>query len=178
MEEPVPAPAWTNTSWPRPVNSCTPAGVMATRYSLSLTSVGIPIRISPPSSRSGLQDLPGALQHVPEDLLDLVEVGLVAGQRRGDLDDGVATVVGAAVEAGVEQRLGQEPAQQPLRLVVVEGLLGRLVLDQLDPVEVAVAAHVADDRQVQQLLEGGPEGALLVPHVLAGLLPVEDVERG
>ena len=96
-------------------------------------------------------------------LLDLVEVRLVADQRRSELDDRVAAVVGAAVEAGVEQRLGEEAAQQPLGLVVVEGLLGRLVLDQLDPVEVAVAADVADDRQVEQLLQGGAEGALGCP---------------
>src|SRR3954451_2545109 len=103
MEEAVPAPAWTNTSWPRPVDSCTPAGVVAPRSSLSLTSAGIPIRISAPSSRSRLQDLPGALQHVPEDLLDLVEVGLVAGQRRGGPGGGGATGAGG----GGEGRGGQ-----------------------------------------------------------------------
>src|SRR3954454_7948006 len=113
------------------MSSCTPAGVMATRYSWSLISVGIPIRMSRVPDPS--EDLPGALQHVPEDLLDLVEVALVADERRGDLDDGVAAVVGAAVEAGVEEGLGQEAAQEPLGLVVVEGLLGRLVLDELDP---------------------------------------------
>ena len=87
---------------------------------------------------------------------------LVADQRRRELDDRVAAVVGAAVEAGVEQRLGQEAAQQPLALLVVEGLLGGLVLDQLDAVEVAVAADVADDRQVVQLLERRPERGLVV----------------
>ena len=97
---------------------------------------------------------PGLGEHRPEDLLDLVEVGLLADQRRGELDDRVAAVVGPAVEAGVEQRRGQEAAQQPLGLVVVEGLLGRLVLDQFDAVEVAVAADVADDRQVVQAAPG------------------------
>src|SRR6185437_9188250 len=33
------------TSWPRRVNSATPEGVIATRNSLFLTSVGIPTRI-------------------------------------------------------------------------------------------------------------------------------------
>ena len=45
-------------------------------------------------------------------------------QRRRELDDRVAAVVGAAVQPGVEQRLGQEAAQQPLALVVVERLAG------------------------------------------------------
>ena len=83
---------------------------------------------------------------------------LADDQRRRELDDRVAAVVGAAVEPGVEQRLGQEAAQQPLALVVVEGLAGGLVLDQLDPVEEALAADVADDRQVEQLLQRRPEG--------------------
>jgi hypothetical protein len=62
-----------------------------------------------------------------------------AGQGRGKLDHRVAAVVGAADQAGVEQRVRQEAAQQPLRLGVAERLLGVLVLDQLDAVEVAVA---------------------------------------
>src|SRR4051794_7695569 len=42
MAEPTPAPAWTRTSWPRLVSSCTPEGVIATRNSLFLTSLGTP----------------------------------------------------------------------------------------------------------------------------------------
>ena len=49
--------------------------------------------------------------------------------------------------------MGQEAAQQPFGLVGVERLPRRLVLDQLDPVEVAGPADVADDRQVEQLLQ-------------------------
>src|SRR5215217_6678617 len=48
IEEPMPAPAWTSTSWPCLVSSCTPDGVMATRYSWFLTSVGTPTLIGPP----------------------------------------------------------------------------------------------------------------------------------
>ena len=90
-------------------------------------------------------------------LLDVVELLLTDDERRRELDDGVAAVVGAAVQPGVEERLGEEAAQQPLGLVVVEGLAGRLVLDELDAVEEPGAADVADDRQVEQLLEGGLE---------------------
>ena len=99
----------------------------------------------------------------------------VADQRRGELDDRVAAVVGAAVEALVVERLGDEAVEQPLALLGVEGLLGGLVLDQLDPVEVAVAADVADDRQVEQPLEGGAERGLVGQDVLEDLLVLEDL---
>ena len=85
------------------------------------------------------------------------KIRLVGDQGRGELDDGVAAVVGTAVEAGLEEGAGEEAAQQALGLVVVEGLLGRLVLDQLDAVEVPVAADIADDGQVVEFLQGGPE---------------------
>src|SRR5215210_448324 len=42
IEEPTPAPAWTSTSCPCRVISCTPEGVIATRYSWFLTSLGTP----------------------------------------------------------------------------------------------------------------------------------------
>ena len=42
MEDPTPASCWMNTSWPWLVSSCTPMGVMATRYSWFLTSLGTP----------------------------------------------------------------------------------------------------------------------------------------
>ena len=48
IAEPSPAPAWMRTSWPRRVSSATPAGVMATRYSLFLISVGMPTRMIAP----------------------------------------------------------------------------------------------------------------------------------
>src|SRR5215469_14979647 len=60
--------------------------------------------------RPGL-DLPPCLrEHATQDLLHLVEVVLRADQRRGQLDHGVATVVGPADEARVEQRVRQETA--------------------------------------------------------------------
>src|SRR4051794_7400855 len=74
---------------------------------------------------------PGLGEDRAQDLLDLVEVLLAADQRGRHLDHGVSPVVGPAVQTGLEQRLGQESAQQSLGLFVVEGLLGRLVLDHL-----------------------------------------------
>ena len=53
-------------------------------------------------------------------------------QRRRELDHRVAAVVGAADQAVLVQRAREEAAQQQLRLLVVEALLGLLVLDQLD----------------------------------------------
>src|SRR5215831_17668255 len=106
---------------------------------------------------------PGLRQHVAEDLLDLVEVLLRAGQRRRKLDDRVAPVVRAADQAGIEQRMREEAAEQPLRLVVVERRAGGLVLYELDAVEVSIAAHVADDRQVIELFQARAERALVRP---------------
>src|ERR1700740_3046460 len=103
----------------------------------------------PPRSKTR----PSLRQHAAQDLLHLVEMLLAAGQRRGELDDRGAAGVDPADQAGVEQGGGEEAAQQPLRLVVTERLAGGLVLDQLDPVEVPVAADVADDRQGAELLE-------------------------
>ena len=70
----------------------------------------------------------------------------------------------------------RKPRRQLLGLLVVEGLLGGLVLDQLDAEEVAVAADVADDGQVLELLQGLPEGGLVLADVLVELLLLEDVE--
>jgi hypothetical protein len=61
-------------------------------------------------------------------------------------------------------------------LVVVEGRLGGLVLDHLDAVEVAIAAHVADDRQVEELLELCAEERRILAHPRVQALLLEDVE--
>jgi hypothetical protein len=70
---------------------------------------------------------------------------------RGEPDDRVAAVVGPAVEPGLDQR---------------------------DAVAVPVAADVADDGQVPQLLEGGSEGAVVVEHPPAEPLLLDQVEVG
>ena len=49
LDDPTPAPASISTVWPWLVSSRTPAGVMATRNSLSLTSVGTPMITGLPS---------------------------------------------------------------------------------------------------------------------------------
>src|SRR5258705_5501 len=58
IDEPEPAPDSTYTSWPLRLSSCTPEGVIATRYSWFLTSRGMPIF-------TAAIPLPGALQPEP-----------------------------------------------------------------------------------------------------------------
>ena len=56
----------------------------------------------------------------------LVELAPAADQRRGEVQDGVAAVVGPRDQALLEQPAGEEPAQQPLALLGAEaGQLAR-----------------------------------------------------
>src|SRR3954470_12426955 len=74
--------------------------------------------------------VPGLAQHGPEDRVDLLELLRVGHERGRQLDHWVATVVGAADESLAEELTGEEAAQELLRLVVVEALLGLLVLHE------------------------------------------------
>src|SRR5689334_2613241 len=94
-------------------------------------------------NKSGYGPVPTALdmrpclrENCPQDLLDLIEMLLRAGQRRRELDHRIAAIVGAADQPGVEQGVRQEAAEEPFGLVVVECLAGGLVLDHLDAVEI------------------------------------------
>ncbi len=58
-----------------------------------------------------------------QDVVDLFELLGVGDQRRRQLDDRVAAVVGAADQAALVELAGEEAAQQVLRLIVVEALL-------------------------------------------------------
>src|SRR6185436_14715072 len=53
MPEPSPAPSWIRTWCPVAVSSRAPSGVSATRYSLSLTSLGTPTITASPFPRPG-----------------------------------------------------------------------------------------------------------------------------
>src|SRR5687767_14204773 len=113
-----------------------------------------------------------------QDLLHLVELGLSADQRGSDLDDGIAAVVNPAIETVLERRSRNVATQHPFHLGSIKGLLGRLVLDQLYGVEVAVATYVADDRQVIQLLQCLPETVLLAQDVAEQILALEKIKVG
>src|SRR6266511_309479 len=71
-DEPSPAPSWTSTWWPAAVSSRAPSGVSATRYSLSLTSLGTPtITVWPfPRPGCGKRTRPGDDAGVASDRLD------------------------------------------------------------------------------------------------------------
>src|SRR3954467_6513931 len=97
-------------------------------------------------SSGGGDEVPGLRERRPQDRLDLVELLRVCDQRRRELHDGVTAVVRAADQALAVELARQEPAQQPLGLLVREGFLGLAVLDELDRVEEPRAAHVAHDR--------------------------------
>jgi hypothetical protein len=115
-------------------------------------------------------------QHLAEDARDLVELGLSGDERRRDLDDGIAAVVGTADEAGVEQRVREIPAEEALALLVRERLARLLVLDQLERIEEPGPTQVPDDREVEKLSERGPEGVLVFPDVLDDPLALDDVD--
>src|SRR5215213_5846364 len=121
--------------------------------------------------------VPGLGEHLAQDAVDDLELLAVRDQRRRELDDGLAAVVGAADEAVLEELARHEAAEELLALLVGEALLRLLVLDELERLEVPRAAHVADDRQVLlELVEHRAELALLRAHVATQVLALEDVE--
>src|ERR1017187_2421166 len=97
-----------------------------------------------------VHSLAGLGQHGAQDRLDLVELLWPRDQRRRELDHRIPAIVGAADQAASEQLTREEAAQQRFGLLVVERLLRLLVLDELNRLEVARAADVADDRQLAQ----------------------------
>src|SRR6185295_6780953 len=127
---------------------------------------------------SPLDPFRGLRQDRPQHALDLLELLGVTDQRRRQLNHRIAAIVGPADQAAAEELAGDEAAQQPLRLLVGEPLLGLLILDQLDRLEVAVAADIADDWDVAQRVEHRPKLALLATHVTAEVLTLEEVQVG
>src|SRR6476620_8069182 len=63
------------------------------------------------SRQRGLEQTARFAQYAVQDLVDGVEFLLPADQRRRQLHDWVAAVIGAAVQAGLEDRRGQEAAE-------------------------------------------------------------------
>src|SRR5919201_3015686 len=120
----------------------------------------------------------GFLEDRPYHSLDLLELLGPGDQRRRELDHRVAAVVGAADEPAAEQLARHVPAQQLLALLVAEVLLRIAVLDQLDGVEVAGSADVADDLDVAQRLEHVAQVLLVLADVLEQALALEDVDVG
>src|SRR4051812_48418739 len=123
-----------------------------------------------------VEPLPRLGQHRAQHVLDLLELLAVADQRRRELDHRIPAVVGAADQPAAEQLAGEGSAEQPLGLLVGEALLGLLIPDELDRVEEAVAANVADDRDVAQAVKHRSELTLLSQDVSVDVLALEHVE--
>src|SRR3954452_23761384 len=75
---------------------------------LPTVSIAAPLLVEP---------LPGLGEHWAQHVLDLLELLGVAGERRRELDHRVAAIVGAADEPAPEHLAGEEPSQEPFRLV-------------------------------------------------------------
>src|SRR3954464_834299 len=82
MAEPTPAPAWMTTSCPWSLNSRTPAGVSATRYSSVLISVGTPTfnagvlsvdELAPTQRQPEVDAVARGVQGAPRELLDAAD---------------------------------------------------------------------------------------------------------
>src|SRR4051794_30312011 len=130
--------------WTQRTGASPPPSPAASSRPISLTSSRtVSIRRSVPHDA-----VPRLRQYGAQHRIDLLELLGVGDQRRRELDHGIPAVVGATDQPALVELAGEEAAQLLLRLLVAEALLGFLVLDQLERVEVAGAAHVADDRQI------------------------------
>src|SRR4029450_9747252 len=110
MPEPAPASSWIRTWCPVALSSRAPSGVNATRYSLSLTSLGTPtITASPfPRPRCGKRTRPGDGAGAASDRLDRVHE---PGARHA------LELVLAAFgqdDAGTRDEIGHRPGDQDL----------------------------------------------------------------
>src|SRR5262245_59345077 len=163
----TPQASTATSTWPSPGSG---AGSTASRR-------GVPGRSST-SACIGLagDPLSGLLEHLAEDRDDLVELGLLRDERRRDLDDGIAAVVGPADEPGLEEPRREEAAEERLALLLREGLARLLVFHELEGVEEARPAEVADDRQVEQLRQRRVESLLLGGDVVDDVLAVHDLD--
>src|SRR4029079_11203831 len=126
----------------------------------------IAVGVTPRGLGGSPHALSGFLLHAGKRRCDELELLRTGHQRRRELDDRIATVVCPADQPALEQLRRDEAAQQLVALGVVEALARLLVLHQLERVEVAAAAQVADDRQLEQALQRGPEDGLVLTHSL------------
>src|ERR687891_577600 len=122
---------------------------------------------------------PRLVQHLAHDADHLVELLRPGDERRRELCAGLAAVVEAHVDAELARPRRQERLDEVVALGGRERLLRLLVLHELERVEVAVAAHVADHRVlgeelVATRLQLGPEPLRPPDEVL----PLEDLEVG
>src|SRR6188472_2802852 len=112
----------------------------ATKFCSVFTAVAIS------RSYSRVDPVPRLVQHLPKDAHHLVELLGPRDERRRELRAGLAAVVEAHVDPQLPRARKEEALDQFVALGGRESLLRLLVPHELDRVEVAVAAHVADHR--------------------------------
>ena len=146
------------------------------RRRLDATGLGEPVAVGGVDHSALEEALRGVGQHGLGLRRHLLELLARADQRRGEVQHGVAAVVGAGDQALLEQPAGDEAAQQLLALLGREARAGR-VAHQLQRPEEAGAAHVADDRHARlDALEQLAEHRLELAHVLEHALALEDLD--
>src|SRR5262249_39974763 len=125
MPEPWPAPAWIRTRWPKRCSSSTPTGVMATRDSCVLISLGTPTTYLSPF---GIADHPFPPNRPPlphraagpdrsADLVELLEI------RQVHAEDGEHDQAADQHPDGIARRLGQDREAPAGLFLVVPRLL-------------------------------------------------------
>ena len=92
------------------------------------------------------------------------------------MNHGITPVVCAAVETGIKQGFGEEPAQKFLGLFIRERLFGFLVLDQLDAKEVSSTPNIAHNRNIEEALECCPELGRVFSHVFQYFFLFENLQ--
>ena len=156
IEEPTPAPDWTSTSWPRLVSSCTPEGVIATRNSLFLTSLGTPTftrhswfetpgRSGPPPASAALlrrgehrRVHPGRAGCATEGRTQCSELGVGRADRPGGLRRGLVVARGlAAADLLGPARLDQRHVRRHRTARVVPGGAAHALRGRDDRVRLA-----------------------------------------
>src|SRR5262245_46562704 len=113
----------------------------ATKFCSVFTAVAISSH-----SRGCIDSIPRLAEHLtqhPDHLVELVRPG---DERRRELRARLAAVVEAHIDAELARTREQERLDEVVALGRRERLLRLLVLHELERVEVAVAAHVADHR--------------------------------
>src|SRR3954451_3492791 len=126
-------------------------------------------------SCSRIDTVPRLVEHLAQDSDHLVELLRPGDEGRGELRARLAAVVEAHVDPELPRPRKEEPLDQLVPLGRGEGLLRLLVLDELERVEVAVAAHVADHRVLlEQDLAALPEAAHVLLHASDEVFSLED----
>jgi len=131
------------------------------------------------NSRFRIDPVPRFIQHLTQDSDHLLELRRPGDERGRELRARLASVVEAHIDPQLAGAGDEEPFDQLVPLRGSERLLRLLVLDELERLEVPVAADLADHRVLlDELLAARAE----LPHVALDVpdqvLPLEDGQVG